>query len=675
MNLTFDPAFHMWFVLGLMLWAIYSFIREKWSIEVTSVALLTALLIFGQFFPLQDVNGHNQMDAMRLLAGFANPSLVAVLALLVMGQAMIHTDALRAVTSVFRSSNPHFAWFSILGLLIFVAVASAFLNNTPLVIIVIPIIQVLAASAGLSESRLMIPLSYVAILGGMTTLIGSSTNLLVSSSMVELGYEPLEFFDFVIPGMMLAAIGMVYAIFIAPYLLKDRSSMVKDLAGDDKEFVAELDIAEDSKLIGLECVEGKFEELQDLRIKMIQRSGYLILPPFEGYKIEAGDIMIVSATRNTLTTLLSKYPGFLLSEEEEKVLSAKPAPKAEDATKEPAIISDKEEDTIEPDVRSETEMPEVVSQDKDSKEELKEDATEAQDVMVAESRLLAEIMITPASRLVDMSLEHSGIQIQYGVVILGIQRRARVVRRRLGRIRLEAGDVLLIAGKASAIDSMRHNADFIVLSGSKKELPSPAKAPIAGVIFLGVIGLAAMGIVSIPVAAIAGAVLMIATGCLNIRQATRAVDRKIFLLVGSMLALGVALQASGGARYIADLLTEIPYADNPLVMVSLLFLVVAACTNVLSNNACAILFTPIAMNLAGNVNVPDGLDYDIAFIFAITVIFAANCSFASPIGYQTNLLVMGPGHYRFRDFVKAGVPLMFIIWLSFIAVAHFYFGL
>ncbi len=679
MNLNVDPAFHMWFVLGLMLWAIYSFIREKWSIEVTSVALLTALLIFGQFFPLQDVNGHNQLDAMRLLAGFANPSLVAVLALLVMGQAMIHTDALRAVTGVFRSSNSHFAWFSILGLLIFVAVASAFLNNTPLVIIVIPIIQVLAASAGLSESRLMIPLSYVAILGGMTTLIGSSTNLLVSSSMVELGYEPLEFFDFVIPGMILAAIGMVYAIFIVPYLLKDRASMAKDLAGDDKEFVAELDITDDSKLIGLECVEGKFEELQDLRIKMIQRSGYLILPPFEGYKIESGDIMIVSATRNTLMALLSKYPGFLLSEEEEKVLSAKPAPKqtlstskAEEASKPLEVISEAEDEIDEQE--GEAEAEELDGKAKDAPDEAEEQA-DAQDAMVAESRLLAEIMITPASRLVDMSLEHSGIERQYGVVILGIQRRARVVRRRLGRIRLEAGDVLLIAGQASAIDSMRHNSDFIVLSGSKKELPSPAKAPIAGVIFLSVIGLAALGIVSIPVAAIAGAVLMIATGCLNIRQATRAVDRKIFLLVGSMLALGVALQASGGARYIADLLTEIPHADNPLVMVSLLFLVVAACTNVLSNNACAILFTPIAMNLAGNVNVPEGFEYDIAFVFAITVIFAANCSFASPIGYQTNLLVMGPGHYRFRDFVKAGVPLMFIIWLGFIGVAHFYFGL
>ncbi len=625
MNLIIDPSFHMWFMLALTGLAVVAFVREELPLEVTSIAILTILLLFGQLFPLQDVNGKNQLDAMTLLSGFANPSLIAVLALLVMGQSMIHTDALRILTNVFVVSDRRKAWMSIVAILAFVMVFSAFLNNTPLVIIVIPLLQVMANSIGLSESRVMIPLSYVAILGGMTTLIGSSTNLLVASSMAELGYKPFGFFDFVVPGMIMAAVGFVYVILVVPRLLSDRSNMARQLRGNEKEFVAELDINKDSKLIGMECEEGKFLGLSDLNIKLIQRGGHLILPPFEGYRIEPSDTLIVSATRETLTDLLSKYPGFLLSEEEEEALEKKSQ-------------NDDEPNT-------------------------------------AETRILAEIMITPASRMVDMSLDHVSFHRQFGTIVLGIQRRAKVVRRRMGRIRLEAGDVLLIAGKRAVVDSLRDNPDFIVLSGSKRDLPLPGKAPIAGGIFLSVIGLAATGVFSIPVAAIAGAVAMVATGCLNIRQAVRAVDRKIFLLVGSMLALGAALQISGGARFVAEQMLGLPFVDTPLAMVAVLFILVAICTNLLTNNACAILFTPIALNLAGNLQVDPYLNVDIAYIFALTVLFAANCSFASPIGYQTNLLVMGPGHYRFRDFIKGGVPLVFLLWGTYILIAKYYFGL
>lgn len=628
------PDLHMWFVLFLMGAAIVSFVREKVSIDVTSVALLTALLVFGQLFPLEDAAGRNQLDAMALLAGFANPSLVAVLALLVMGQGMIQTDAIRALTNVFARTSEGMAMLSLFGILVFVMVFSGFLNNTPLVVIAIPVLQVLVQQIGMSESRMMIPLSYVAILGGMTTLIGSSTNLLVSSAMVELGYEKLEFFDFLVPGIMMALVGFIYVWFFVPRLLSDRSSMAQDLAGSQKEFVAELDVFEDSKLVGATCEEGRFEALGDLNVKLIQRGGQLLLPPFEGYAIEAGDILIVTASRDSLAEILTKYPGFLLSDKEADIIAQ---------------------------VQNRAQA---------------EEGTETSESKPApEMRVLAEIMITPASRLLDMSLDHASFERQYGVIVLGIQRRARVVRRRLGRIRLEAGDTLLIAGRADTVDAMRDNTDFIVLSGSRKELPVPKKAPVAGGIFLGAIALAALDIISIPVAAIAGSVLMISTGCLNIRQATRAIDRTIFLLVGSMLALGVAMQATGGARYIAGFLLDVPFASDPLLMAGMLFMIVAIFTNLLSNNACAILFTPIAMNLAGSVNVPPDLQYDIAFIYAVTVVFAANCSFASPIGYKTNLLVMGPGHYRFNDFVKAGVPLVVILWVVFMAIAKFYYGL
>lgn len=626
-----DNNFHMWFVLALTAMAVVLFARDKYPIDVTSIILLTVLLLFGQLFPLLDANGRNQLDAYHLLSGFSNPALISVLALLVMGQAIIRTDSLRPLIKFFVGNKYMPVWLSIFCILVFVLVFSAFLNNTPLVILAIPIMQALAISSGLSESKIMMPLSFAAILGGMMTLVGSSTNLLVSSAMVELGYKPFEFFDFLIPGAMMAGVGLIYVVFILPYLMPNRRSLKQEIEGGEKEFVAELDVTEDSMLVGMECVDGRFPAIPDLNIRLIQRQGHLILPPFEGYTIESGDIVIVAATRNALADVLSKFPGFLLSDDDVKLIDSADDGRAED-----------EEE------KGPAELEQALS----------------------ETRMLAELMIPPASRFVEMTIDQAGFHRQFGIVVLGIQRRARVVRRRLGRIRLEPGDVLLIAGSQGAINEMRHTSqtDSIVLSGSKKELPLPKKAPIAGVIFLATVLLASTGILSIAVASIMGAVLLVATGCLNIRQATRAIDRKILFLVSAMLALGVALQATGGAQFVAEQMLRMPFSDNSLAMAAVLFIIVAICTNILSNNACAILFTPIAISIALNV----GAD---PFVFAITVIFAANCSFASPIGYKTNLLVMGPGHYRFRDFMKAGIPLVFVLWIAYIFIAKFYYGL
>ena len=616
---------HMWFVLALTGVAVYLFAREKLPLEATSVVILTSLLLFGQLFPLPDENGRNQLDATDLLAGFSNPALLAVLALLVMGQAIIRTDALRVVVNFFVNNKKIPARLAIFCIFIFVMVFSAFLNNTPLVILTIPIIQAIGISAGISESKVMMPLSFAAILGGMTTLVGSSTNLLVSSTMVELGYQPLGFFDFLVPGAMLAAVGLGYLVFILPFLVPKRDSLKNKLEGGEKEFVAELDVNADSVLIGMEFTDGVFPALPDVDVRLIQRRGHLILPPFEGYQIEQGDIMIVAATRGSLAGLLSKFPGFLLSDEEAKIM--------------------------------------------EDSDEGKEGVQSLEDT-VSETRILAELMIPPASRFVEMTIDQVDFQRQFNIVVLGIQRRARVVRRSMGRIRLEPGDVLLVAGAQGEINDIRgqDQTDVTVLSGSKTELPIPKKAPVAALIFVLTILLASTGVLSIAVAAISGAVLLIATGCLNIRQATRAIDRKILFLVGAMLALGTAMQATGGTQFIADMMLKAPFADEPLYMLALLFIIVAFCTNILSNNACAILFTPIAMNMAIDL----GQD---PIVFAIAVIFAANCSFASPIGYQTNLLVMGPGHYRFRDFMNAGIPLVIVIWLAYIAVAKFYYGI
>ncbi len=621
-ELFIPTSIQMYIVFAFTALTVIAFVREKYPIEMICFFLLCALLLFGQFFPVYDVNGNNMLNSGELLSGFANPSLIAVLALLVMGQGILQTDALQPFTRLLGFSGKKMAIVSIIVILLLVAVMSAFMNNTPLVILAIPVMQSLIQKMGRSESRVMMPLSFVAILGGMTTLVGSSTNLLVSSTLQETGYEPLTFFQFFVPGCMLAAGGLVYVLFVMPFIMPKRASMTDNIVEDKKEFVAEIDINEGSPLIGEECIDGAFPSLPDINVRIIQRRGHIILPPFEGYQLAVGDIMIIAATRAKLMGLLARFPGFLLSQDKA------------------ALISSDGED----------------------------EGAEASMEEAERTRVLAEVSIPPNSRFIDMSVEQIGFARQFGAVVLGIQRRARIVRRRFGRIRLEAGDVMLIAGPHHAVNSLRGNKDVIVLSGSKAEVPLAHMAPRALMIFAGVIGMAAVGILTIPVAAVTGAVAMIATGCLNIRQATRAIDRKIFLLVGSMLALGVALEATEGANYIAESLLELPFANSPLTMVSMLFLIVAICTNILTNNACAILFTPIAVNMGLNLNIDP-------IICAITVVFAANCSFASPIGYQTNLLVMGPGHYTFRDFIVAGLPLIGIIFCLFVAVAYYYYGI
>lgn len=277
-------------------------------------------------------------------------------------------------------------------------------------------------------------------------------------------------------------------------------------------------------------------------------------------------------------------------------------------------------------------------------------------------------MIKPASRMVGQTLDLTNFQARSQCTVLGIQRRARMLRTRLHELRLAPGDVLLLVGRQAAIEQLRADPDVLLMEWSASEMPLVRKAPLAAAIFVAIVLPAALDLVPIVITAILGVLALIATGCLNVRQAARAVDRQIVLIIASALALGAALEATGGAAYLATHALQLMAGAPPSAVLSALFLVVAALTNVLTNNAAAVLFTPIAVNVATEL----GCD---VFPFALAVAFGASCSFATPIGYQTNLLVMGPGHYRFMDFVLAGLPLIFLVWLAFSLFVPWYYGL
>lgn len=595
--------------------AIISYALERLTLEITSIATLGALLLLFHFMP-----GDAQIAPERLLAGFADPALMTILALLVLGQGLFHTGALEVPAShlvAFAKGRPK----RVIGAaMVIVAVVSAFLNNTPVVVIFIPIMVALAEQMDASPSKVMMPLSFIAVLGGMTTLIGSSTNLLTAGVANKLGLGPIEFFDFVIPGAVLASVGMVYCLFILPRLLPDRSADTDEIVGAaGRQFIAQIEIGWDHPLIGKAPVAGMFRDLPDMTVRMIQRREQAVLPPFDDVKLIPGDVVILATTRKALEAVLARSPEVLGS-----------------------IVEDAA--SISP-MQSQKANPEDQGLE----------------------RIVAEAVIAPGSRMIGRNLEQIGLRYQTGCITLGIQRRSRMIRTNMNDIRLEPGDVLLVVGKRTNVQNLRNNKDLLLLEWSTSELPSRELASRAGLIFAAVVASAATGLVPIVVAAILGAAAMIGTGCLNIRQASRAIDRRIFLIVGTALAMGTALMETGGAGYLANGLV-ILLGDAPVpVILSAFFLLVAVMTNVLSNNATAVLFTPIGVSLAYSLQVDP-------MLFVYAVIFAANCSFATPMAYQTNLLVMGPGHHTFADFMRGGTPLIILLWLVYSFFAPWYYG-
>ncbi len=604
-------------VFGLIVIALAFYATEKLSYEMTSLAVICALLLLFHFMPVAGPDGVNRMGAGRILSGFANPALITVLALLVIGDGLSRTGALSQGAWLLLRAVRGNAAASIMLALVAVMAVSAFLNNIPVVVIFIPIVQALADKLGRGAGRYMMPLSFAAILGGMTTLIGSSTNLLVSGMLVELGERPFGFFDFTVPGLVLASGGLAYVIFVAPRLLPNREPLRGGLPVSGRQFVAQIKVLPESKLIGAESRLGVFPALSDITVLTIQRGEESVLPPFDGFVLQADDVVVVAATRKTLT------------------------------------------DTLQADAR--LLHPDIPGPAKDPDGEAEERWTSG-------GQILAEVMVPPNSPLVGRSLARIGFRYRYHCIVLGIERRSRMLRRRITEIPLEAGDVLLIQGRSDDVMALRGSRDVLLMEWSAAALPAPRYAKRAIAIFLGVVALAASGAVPIVIAAVTGAAAMVLSGALGLRDAVRALDYQIIFTIAAALALGAAMQETGGAAFLAHRLLGALDGASPAATLSAFFLLVGGLANIISTKATAVLFTPIAVGIARELGVP-------AEIFAVAVIFAANCSFASPIGYQTNLLVMVPGRYRFMDFVKAGIPLLFIVWLVFSLFAPWYYGL
>ncbi|NIA68819.1 SLC13 family permease [Pelagibius litoralis] len=617
--------FQMGFLFVLVVVVLALLTTEAVSIELTSLSTIALLILFFHFFPVIDENGSDLLDLRHLLSGFANPALIAVLGLLVLGEGLTRTGMLDLAANTviqWTRSNPFVA---VTLMLVVVMVFSAVLNNIPVVVLFIPIMQSLTKRFRQSPSRYMMLLSYASVLGGMTTLIGSSTNLLVSLELDELGEEAFGFFDFTIPGLVMAVCGLAYLLLIAPRLLPDRPASQGGIEEQSRHFVAQVSVTAGSRLVGLAPVGGIFPALPNITILMIQRGEQAVLPPFEDVVLEVNDLIMIAATRSALASLVKGEPELL--------------------------------------------HPELVAETSGGEATSEEPGEEGRrPPWLAGGQVQAEVMIRPDSEIVGHTLEEIGFRYKHHCIVLGIERRSRMLRERITRIPLKDGDVLLIQGRPEDVDHLRGERSVVLMEWSRQPLVTPQHQRTAAIIFLGVIAASASGLIPIALAAFCGATAMIATRILSLGDALRVLDRKIILTIAMALALGGAMQATGGAQFLADAMMGMLSGATPAQILSAFFLLLALLSNVLSTKATAVLFTPIAVDLAYALNLP-------VEPFAVAVIFASNCSFASPIGYQTNLVVMTPGNYRFMDFVRVGLPLIFLVWIAFSLFAPWYYDL
>ena len=617
MEAFIEAPWQMWATLAVIGVTIVFYTLDRFPLELVSAGVIVALLVLFLAAPLEE-NGADLLNAEALLSGFASPALFAILGLLIIGQGMFQSGALEHPTEYLLRAYDKRPVAITAAIFVFIMIISAFLNNTPVVVMFIPIMAALASQSKSPVARFMMPLSYLSIFGGMTTIIGSSTNLLALQSYNATTGGEIGFFELTPMGLILASAGVLYMLTVGRWLMPIRENPNQTAVNerDGKHFIAQIEITRGHPLIGKGPVAGLFVDLPDITVRMVQRREKAILPPFDDFAFKPRDVVIVAATRSALTSLLKSNPDML------EGLMAETS------------IADEEDGTVQ---RS-TQLT------------------------------MVEAIVAPGSRMIGRSIAQIAFHAQTNCVILGIERRSRMIRTQMNTIRLEAGDVLLILGDINDIRALRSDRDILLLEYSMQGLPDPRNARVAATIFAAVVGFTATGLAPIAISAIAGATAMVAFGCLNVRQAARAIDRRIYLLIGASLAMGVALERTGGAAFIGEGIASTAGAFGPVVVISAFFIMCAALTNVLSNNATAVLFTPIAVSAASQLGIDE-------HAMVLTVIFGSNCSFATPVAYQTNLLVMTPGHYKFKDFMIVGGPLIVLIWIVYTAVAPIYFGL
>jgi len=593
------PDNHALAVLALVVLALYLFSRERIAIETSSLLILVILTFGFTVFPYVTEQGEH-LDAVHFFSGFGHEALVAVCALMVAGNGLVRTGALeplgRNLARLWKLSPA----MSMLLTLIIGAFLSAFVNNVPIVVLLLPILISVSLRTSVPASGMLMPMGFATLVGGMSTTIGTSTNLLVVSVAADMGMRKLEMFDFFVPTAIVASIAIVYLWLIAPHLLPKRSASLADTS--PRIFSAQLVVPEDSFAVDKTLAELIEKTGGMLEVLRIMRGSGTFVQPLPDAHIHAGDRLLVSDTPEHLKEFESALGATL-------------------------YVGDTAVDDEHP--------------------------------LSDEGQQMAEIVVMQGSPLLGMTLRQLNFANRYQLLVLAIHRAGstlETLREKLEQIPLRSGDILLVQGHSDVIADTKRSGKLLVLDATA-DLPHSDRALTALIIMAGIIITAAFDIAPIAISAVCGVLLMLATHCLTWRQASLALSTQVILIVVASLALGSALLQTGGADYLAQVFVAITAGASPAVILAGLMLLMAILTNIVSNNAAAVIGTPIAISIAQQLQ----LDPE---PFVIAVLFGANMSYATPMAYKTNLLVMNAGGYTFMDFVRVGVPLTIIVWLG-----------
>ncbi len=598
-----SPEPHTIAVLLLTFVALILFTREKIPLQTSSLFVLCALILGFELFPYQLSDG-STFSTKHFFAGFGNQALIAVSALMVAGQALVRTGAMEPIGRLLARMWKVSPMFSLLLTLITGAVLSAFVNNTPIVVLLLPILVNVALRTGQSPAGTLLPMGMATLLGGMATTIGTSTNLLVVKVAEDLGVPKFGMFDFVMPVALTSVVAILYLWLIAPLILPERSPPLQNTS--PRVFTAEIEVEEGGFADGETLANIREKAGNDINIERVIRSANLSVATLPDVRIKAGDRLVIKDTSDNLREYERELGGQLF------------AGKTEVDEEHPLLAGDQR---------------------------------------------IAEVVVISGSTLDRVRVADARLNSKYGLTLLAVHSQGKETSARSKSVNdklLRAGDVLLVQASLNAIREVKSSGSLLLLDGGE-ELPHTKKAPLALTVMGLIVGLAAFGILPIVVSSVIGCLVLIVTGCLRWKDATTALSTQVIFIIVASLALGVALIQTGGADYLANLFVTSTSGLSPGVVLSILIFSMAVMTNVVSNNAAAVIGTPIAVSIAQTLGMP-------VEPFVLGVLFGANMSYATPMAYQTNLLVMNAGGYKFSDFVKVGVPLVIINWLMLSAI-------
>jgi di/tricarboxylate transporter len=580
--------------IALALFALAAMASGRYAPHWVMLAVMIVLSASGILTPEQ------------ALAGFSNTGLMTVAALFVVAAGIHNSGGVDVLVNRFLG-RPTSARSAQARIIFPVALLSGFLNNTPVVATLIPAIHAWCRHIGIAPSKLMIPLSYAAILGGTLTLMGTSTNLVVNGLYRDLtGDTSLSLFSITAIGLPVSLIGLVAIVWLFPRALPDRQDAQK--FGSLREFTLEVRVNPEGPLVGKTVDAAGLRNLDRLYLVEIERQGSVVTAVPSEERLMAGDRLVFAGETQAISDLL-RIQGIIPSTHDD----------------EPSLDQHRAE------------------------------------------RRLVEAALSPRSDVIGQTIRDARFRDRFGAVVLAVARHGKRVEGNLGNIRLQAGDVLLLEARPAFVSRQHYAQDFLLINDLETERPRHDKAGLAWVILAAVVLSATFGLLSILNAALLGASAMVATGCLRTSQIQKSLDAPVLLTIAASFALGNALQITGAASVIAQWLVSLSGGDT-LLMLIMVYITVSVLTEVITNNAAAVVMVPIVLSITSAANVS-------AEPFILGVMMAASASFATPLGYQTNLMVMGPGGYRFSDYLKVGLPMNLLIGVSTLVVISLRYGL